>query len=171
MVFLRDNSKATNITIHQIKNYSFYLKDVFLCISMKKNQQKNIFNVCNHHCGKRRYNLKTLSLIDVIFQRSHYASVGDKTERLLLHIVFALFLSLACVIYLSIYFWNSEIVGLIGGDYMITVGRTEILSHFLPASRQCYEFLMNYILRLYVKSFISARRDPSFVLSRRNFPT
>ena len=33
----------------------------------------------------------------------------------------------------------------------------------LPGSRQCYKFFINYILRLHVKRFIPARRDPSFV--------
>ena len=33
----------------------------------------------------------------------------------------------------------------------------------LPGSRQCYNLFVNYILRLHVKRFISARRDPSFV--------
>ena len=32
----------------------------------------------------------------------------------------------------------------------------------LLGSRQCYEFFINYILRLYVKRFIPAGRDPSF---------
>ena len=33
----------------------------------------------------------------------------------------------------------------------------------LPGSRQCYKLLINYILRLHVKRFIPARRDPSLV--------
>ena len=33
----------------------------------------------------------------------------------------------------------------------------------LPGSRQCYKLFINYILRLHVKLFIPARRDPSFV--------
>ena len=36
----------------------------------------------------------------------------------------------------------------------------------LPGSRQCYKFFINYILRLYVKIIIPARRDPSFILTR-----
>ena len=35
----------------------------------------------------------------------------------------------------------------------------------LPGSHQYYKFFINYILRLYVKIFIPARRDPSFVLT------
>ena len=38
--------------------------------------------------------------------------VSDKTERILLHIIFALFLKFG-LRYLSIYFWNSEIDGLL----------------------------------------------------------
>ena len=33
----------------------------------------------------------------------------------------------------------------------------------LPGSRQCYKLFINYVLRLHVKRFISARLDPSFV--------
>ena len=33
----------------------------------------------------------------------------------------------------------------------------------LPGSQPCYELFINYILRLHVKRFILARRDPSFV--------
>ena len=33
----------------------------------------------------------------------------------------------------------------------------------LPGSRQRYKLFINYILRLHVKRFIPARRDPSFV--------
>ena len=44
----------------------------------------------------------------------------------------------------------------LGGDYMIPVSRDEILSW------QCYKLFINYILRLHVKRFITARRDPSF---------
>ena len=51
---------------------------------------------------------------------------------------------------------------LLGGDYMISVSRDEILSHF-AGSRQCYKLFINFILRLHVKRFIPARRDPSFV--------
>ena len=39
----------------------------------------------------------------------------------------------------------------------------------LSGSRQCYKLLINYILRLYVKSFIPARRDPSFVMPGSRF--
>ena len=38
-----------------------------------------------------------------------------------------------------------------------------------PGSRQFYKFFINYILRLHVKSFITARRDPTFVLSGFGF--
>ena len=38
--------------------------------------------------------------------------VGNKRKRLFLHIVFALFLKFG-LRYLSIYFWNSEIVSLL----------------------------------------------------------
>ena len=34
----------------------------------------------------------------------------------------------------------------------------------LPGSQQCYKLFINYILRLHVKSFILASRDPSFAL-------
>ena len=40
--------------------------------------------------------------------------------------------------------------------------RDEILSHF-AGSRQCYKLFINYIMRLHVKHFILAKRDPSFV--------
>ena len=33
----------------------------------------------------------------------------------------------------------------------------------LSGSQQCYKLFINYILRLHVKRFIPARRDPSFV--------
>ena len=39
----------------------------------------------------------------------------------------------------------------------------------LPVSRQCYKLFINYILRLHVKRFISARRDPSFVQPGSHF--
>ena len=39
----------------------------------------------------------------------------------------------------------------------------------LTGSRQCYKLFINYILRLHVKSFIPARRDPSFVLPGSRF--
>ena len=55
-----------------------------------------------------------------------------------------------------------------GGGYMIPIGRDEILSR-LAGSRQCYKLFINYILRLRVKSFIPARRDPSFVLPGSRF--
>ena len=51
----------------------------------------------------------------------------------------------------------------LGGDYMVPVGRDEILSR-LQGSRQCRKFFKNYILRLHVKGLISALQDPSFVL-------
>ena len=38
-----------------------------------------------------------------------------------------------------------------------------------PGSRQCYELIINYILRLHVKSFILARLDPSFTLPGSRF--
>ena len=71
--------------------------------------------------------------------------VGDKIERLLLHIVFALFLKFG-LHYLSFYFWNSEIVGLLVGDYAWSwlVGMKFCL--VLPGSQQCYKFFINYVL-------------------------
>ena len=39
----------------------------------------------------------------------------------------------------------------------------------LPGSRQCYKLFINYILRLHVKCFILARRDPSIVLPGSRF--
>ena len=51
---------------------------------------------------------------------------------------------------------------------MTPVGRDEILSRF-AGTRQCYKLFINYILRLHVKSFIPARRDPSFVLPGSRF--
>ena len=39
----------------------------------------------------------------------------------------------------------------------------------LPGSRQCYKLFINYILQLRVKSFIPARKDPSFVLPGFHF--
>ena len=39
----------------------------------------------------------------------------------------------------------------------------------LSGSRQCYKFFINYILRLHVKSFIPAGRDPSIVLPGSRF--
>ena len=49
----------------------------------------------------------------------------------------------------------------LGGDYMTSVVRDEILSCFILS-------FINYILRLHVKSFIPTRRDPA--LPERNFP-
>ena len=52
-----------------------------------------------------------------------------------------------------------------GGDYMILVipvSRDEILSRF-AGTWQYYKLFIKYILRLHVKRFILARRDPSFV--------
>ena len=52
-----------------------------------------------------------------------------------------------------------------GGDCMILVipvSRHEILSRF-AGTQQCYKLFINCILRLHVKRFILARRDPSFV--------
>ena len=46
---------------------------------------------------------------------------------------------------------------------MIPVGGDEILS------RQCYKFLINFVLRIQVKSFISARLDLFFVLPGSHF--
>ena len=45
---------------------------------------------------------------------------------------------------------------------MIPVSWDEILSRF-AGSGQCYKLFKNYILRLHVKRFILARRNPSFV--------
>ena len=39
----------------------------------------------------------------------------------------------------------------------------------LPGSRQCLKLFINYILWLHVKSFIPARREPSFVLPQSCF--
>ena len=39
-----------------------------------------------------------------------------------------------------------------------------------PGSRQCYKFLINYILQLNVESFIPVRQDPSFVGGKRKKP-
>ena len=58
-------------------------------------------------------------------------------------------------------------VNVLAGDWMIFVGR-DILCPVLSVS--CYKLFINYILRLHVKSFIQARRDPSFALPRQNFP-
>ena len=46
---------------------------------------------------------------------------------------------------------------------MILVGQDETLSH-LQGSLQFYKLFINYILRLHMKRFISAKQDPSFVL-------
>ena len=43
-------------------------------------------------------------------------------------------------------------------DYMIPAGYDKIMSRYY------YKLFISYILRLHVKSFILARRDPSFVL-------
>ena len=51
---------------------------------------------------------------------------------------------------------------------MIPVARDKILPRF-PGSRQCYEFFINYILRLHVKSFILARQDSSIALPVSHF--
>ena len=51
----------------------------------------------------------------------------------------------------------------LGGDYMIPVERDEILSP-LPGSWQCYKLFISH-----VKSFIPARRNPSFVLPGSRF--
>ena len=45
---------------------------------------------------------------------------------------------------------------------MIPVSRDRFCP-VLPGSWQCYKLFINYILRLHVKRFIPARRDPSFV--------
>ena len=39
----------------------------------------------------------------------------------------------------------------------------------LHGSRQCYKFFRNFVLRLHVKSFIPARRNPFFVLPESRF--
>ena len=101
----------------------------------------------------------------LFFGEAIISLVGDKKERLNTYCICSVFQNLVYVINLSIYFWNSEIVGFIGGDYMITVGQTEILSRFLPPYRHENKFWINYILRLHVKSLIPARRNPSFVLT------
>ena len=51
---------------------------------------------------------------------------------------------------------------------MIPVSRDEIFPA-LPGSRQCYKLFINYILRLHVKRFIQARRDPFFVQPGSHF--
>ena len=51
---------------------------------------------------------------------------------------------------------------------MIPVSRDEILSPFAEIPAVLYT-LLNYILRLHVKPFIPARRDPSFVQSGSRF--
>ena len=48
-----------------------------------------------------------------------------------------------------------------GSDYMIPVGRDEILSRFIGIPAVLNKPFINYILLLHVKSFVPARRDPS----------
>ena len=57
-------------------------------------------------------NLRNLNLLMLFFSGTIIPFGGDKRERLLWHHVFALFLKFG-VRYLSICFWNSEIVGLL----------------------------------------------------------
>ena len=51
----------------------------------------------------------------------------------------------------------------LGGDYMIPVDRDKILSHFAGFAAVLLT-LVNYILRLHVKIFITLRRNFFFVL-------
>ena len=64
-------------------------------------------------------------------------------------------------------------------DVLVVITGSQLIgmkfSPVLPGFRQWYKLFINYILRLHVKSFIKARRDPFLycldpALPGRNFP-
>ena len=138
--------KQQMFTIRQIKNSSFYLKNVFLYISIKIELAK-----------KYSQSLQSSFCIKIIFSKSAIIILYKDNLKSFWCYVLVEPLYLLWVIEEKDYYCILYLL-------FFKVWRTLSIYLLLPGSWQCYKFLINYILGLHVKSFILARWDHSFLV-------
>ena len=104
--------------------------------------------------------------INLIFQIQLFFNMGKKLRQKVKYLENEKsFLDEIIYIFNQLSFWTVFNCQKFISEVMITWSGLARMK-FCPASpwsRQCYKLSKNYILRLHVKRFIPARRDPSFV--------